>query len=121
MPMQPSPIADTSRPLLPSLRCFMMRTFRGVALRRPVWALPGREIAKPVSCCHAAIHENITARDERTVRAHQESADVADFIGCRSAPHRAELDHAAVAFSAWPRQFVAGQWRDDDAGAYCVD
>src|SRR5271170_4630702 len=84
IPMQPKPMAETSRPLFPSARFFIVasssvRLFRG-------------QLSEEVGGGHSAIHEEVAAGDERSVGAHEERSDVPDFVGRAGTPDRAMLD-----------------------------
>ena len=53
------------------------------------------EVAEPVGGGDAAIHEEIAAGDERSVRAHEQGTDVADLVGGTGSPDGAELGSCA--------------------------
>src|SRR5579863_9805425 len=80
-----------------------------------------REIAVPVGGRHAAIHQEVAASYEAAVGAHEKRTDIAHFVRRACASCRGELDHAAVAGAARPRELILGERRDDDAGADGVD
>src|SRR5271165_1053372 len=119
--MQPKPIADTSRPLLPSLRfciCFSFDLVRltptsGAGNRRLLW----REFAVPVGRRDSTIHEEVAARDKSTVRAHEERTDGSDLVRGSGPAGWAQIDHAPVARATGTGQFVLGERGDDDAWA----
>src|SRR4051794_1665026 len=64
------------------------------------------EIAVPVGGGHTAIHEEIAAGDEPTVRPHEQRSDIAHLIGRAGAPNRRYLNHAPVPCAAWPGEFA---------------
>ena len=75
----------------------------------------------PILCGNAAIHEEITPRDERTFRPHQQGAHGTYFIRRTTALGGAGIDHKPVTLASWPGQFVSGQWSENDAGADGID
>src|SRR3954465_14470821 len=102
--MQPRPMAETSRPLFPSLR-FCMGS--------PVECLLWSKVAVPVGGSHSAIHEEVAAGNEPAVRAHQQCADSPNLVWGAGASSRRHLDHAPVACATRAGQFVLGERGDN--------
>ena len=79
------------------------------------------EVAEPISRRYSAIHEEVAAGDECTIRPHQESANGPNLIRGAGAPGRGQLDHAPVSLAARTGQLVLGERREDYAWADRVD
>src|SRR5271166_4424031 len=96
MLMKPSPRAETSRLLFPSVRFCII-----VFLRCLIFLL-WSEFAEPISRRYSAIHEEVAAGDERAVCTHEKCADSSYFVGSASSSSRARFHHVPVARAARP-------------------
>jgi hypothetical protein len=67
------------------------------------------DVAVPVCGRHAAIHHEVTARDEAAIWPHEQRADGTDFIGRPGSLGDRPFNHAAVAGTPRSRQFVLGE------------
>src|SRR3954463_1801377 len=74
------------------------------------------EFAVPIGSRDPAVHEEVAAGDEPTVRAHKQGADGSDFLRGAATSSRRHVDHAPVSFAARAAQLVSGKRGKDDAG-----
>jgi len=74
------------------------------------------EIAVPVTGRDPAIHEEVAAADESTLRAHQQRRDGGDLVRRARPPCRRSLDHTAIPSALRPGQFVQKALRRRLAG-----
>lgn len=69
----------------------------------------------------AAVHEEVVARDKAVFGLYQQSGNVRDLVGCTEEARSRNLDHALVPWTAWTRELILGQRREDDPPADRVD
>src|SRR4051812_575803 len=67
------------------------------------------KLAIPIRGGHSAVHKDVAAGDEPTVRSHEQGTDISYFVRSACAPSRGHLEHMPVPFGAWPAQFVLGE------------
>ena len=86
-------------------------------VENPIISAP---LPEPARRRDPAIHEEVAPGDERAVGAHEQRADVPDFVRRAGSPGCRDFDHAPVARTTRASEFIIGQG-DDDAWTDRVD
>src|ERR1700689_796874 len=84
-------------------------------------ASPECKFTVPIGGGDAAVHQKITAGDERALATHQQRTYIAHLIGSTGASCGAHLDHAAVSGAAGAGLLRVGERCDDDSWTDGVD